>query len=60
MTSSSMIAGSMNFAPPWTTRCPTASAGAYPSTGDDALPSTRWRLRLVEPALTVSTARPSR
>src|SRR5262245_54488209 len=54
-TSSSISTGSVYFAPPCTTRCPTASAASKPSTGRDSSPSTRDSFRLVEPALTVRT-----
>src|SRR5215831_7295366 len=56
-TSSSITTGSVYRAPPWTTRCPTASAGTNPSTGRDSSPSTRDSFKLVEPALTVRTER---
>ena len=53
-----MTTGSTKRSPPCTTRCPTASA-ARPrsSTAVDSSASTTWSLRLVEPALTVRTAR---
>lgn len=54
-TSSSITVGSRNVGPPWTMRCPTAMAASKPSTVRASPPSTRWSLRLVEPALTVRT-----